>query len=258
MLDTYAWLFFLVGQYLRSATRDIQRWRDDHPDELFISDAESAHEISIQHLEFAKAICRKLPLGTLPKEIDAAISHHAHGGALADRLEYTLGNIGQRFSNELRSHQFKYVSPELAGYYGQKEPFGPHVAKRFPDASEDLENAGNCLALEQSTASVFHLMRAMEVAVRVLATRLGITIHPKDSWGLIVGRMDPKIRAMPDNTAAKKRKKDAWSGVASNLHHVGQAWRNSTMHPKKTYTQSEAREVYEAVRAFMTNLASLR
>src|SRR5207302_822968 len=104
---------------------------------------------------------------------------------------------------------------------------------------------------------VFHLMRAMEVAVKKLGKRLTITIHPKDTWGLIVGRMTPKIAAMKDDTPARKDKKDAWSEAAANLHHVGQATRNGTMHPKKTYTPQQSREVYDAVRAFMTALAAL-
>ena len=97
----------------------------------------------------------------------------------------------------------------------------------------------------------------MEVAVKKLAPRLRITVHPKDTWGLIVGRMTPKIAAMKDDTPARKRKKDAWSEAVTNLHHVGQATRNGTMHPRKTYTPQQGREVYDAVRVFMTGLAEL-
>jgi hypothetical protein len=52
-------------------------------------------------------------------------------------------------------------------------------------------------------------------------------------------------------------KRDAWSESHSHLYHVKQAWRNGTMHPKKTYTQEEAEAVFAAVRVFMRHLAKL-
>ncbi len=131
------------------------------------------------------------------------------------------------------------------------------MAEKFGAASVDIESAHNCYAAGESTACVFHLMRAMEVAVRKLAGRLKIKIHPKDTWGLIVGRMMPVIAAMADDTMARKKKKDAWAEAAVNLRHVGQAWRNSTMHPAKSYTLPQAKEVLDAVRVFMTGLAAL-
>ena len=51
--------------------------------------------------------------------------------------------------------------------------------------------------------------------------------------------------------------RDNWSQVHANLYHVKQAWRNDTMHPKATYTEEEAREVFDAMKAFMRHLATM-
>ncbi len=51
--------------------------------------------------------------------------------------------------------------------------------------------------------------------------------------------------------------RDEWSGRHVNLYHVKQAWRNSTMHPKETCTSEQAKEVFDAVRVFMRQLATL-
>jgi hypothetical protein len=69
--------------------------------------------------------------------------------------------------------------------------------------------------------------------------------------------MDAKIANMPAATDAQKRKKNAWEEARANLHHVGSVWRNSTMHPARFYTSSQAREVFEATRVFMIALAAL-
>lgn len=98
---------------------------------------------------------------------------------------------------------------------------------------------------------VFHLMRAMEAAVKALALRVGAA-HVEKEWGKLLSDISTAIEAMP-----KGAERDRWSESHSHLYHVKQAWRNDTMHPKKTYTEEEARTVYQAVRSFMTHLASL-
>jgi hypothetical protein len=43
-----------------------------------------------------------------------------------------------------------------------KDFLGAEVRAAFPSAVEDIEEAGNCMALECSTAAVFHFMRILE------------------------------------------------------------------------------------------------
>ena len=170
-----------------------------------------------------------------------------------------LKRIGERFRDELGERWFLYVTPELAKFYDQEHLFGPWVSEKFPNAKDDIKNAGNCYAVGQSTACVFHLMRGMEVVVRKLARRphMNITITPKTTWRQITGAMDAKIAAMPDGSFREKNRKEKWEASRANLHHVGSVWRNTTMHPAKTYTQSQARDALDACRVFMTALCDL-
>jgi hypothetical protein len=121
--------------------------------------------------------------------------------------------------------------------------FGEAVAKKFKGAGADIHNAGNCLALAQPTACVFHLMRAMELVVRQLSKRLKVTITPQATWRQMTGQMDDKIKKMPENTDKLKHKRNEWEAARANLHLVGSVWRNNTMHPAVSYTQSQARDV---------------
>lgn len=68
--------------------------------------------------------------------------------------------------------------------YEQNEPlFGKEVCDKFPSAAFDIAEAGRCLALERSTACVFHLMRVVEVAIKVVSAFLGVDEPKSPNWG---------------------------------------------------------------------------
>jgi hypothetical protein len=172
-------------------------------------------------------------------------------------ISQAINHLLSRIKDDLALQKFYRVVPEDFSFYGRADLFGEVVAKKFKGAEADIRNAGNCLALGQGTACVFHLMRAMELAVRQLSVRLKVTIKPQTTWRVMTGQMDDKIKKMPENTDRLKRKKNDWESARANLHQVGSVWRNNTMHPATSYTPSQARDVLGAVRIFMVGLAAL-
>ena len=172
-------------------------------------------------------------------------------------IAQAIMHLVARLADELDQQFFFHLFQEDVRHYGQKDLFGAEVAKEFKAAASDIEQAGNCLALQQPTACVFHLMRAMEIAVRQLAKRLKVTITPQTTWRQMTSNMDPKIKAMSEKTERQKQKKNEWEAARANLHHVGSVWRNNTMHPATSYTQSQALDVLNAVRVFMSGLCAL-
>jgi hypothetical protein len=168
--------------------------------------------------------------------------------ALVDVLNPLLG----AFKDEMESRVVVSLSPRHSALYQSNSPiFGKNVETAFPGAADDINEAGKCLAVEQSTAAVFHLMRAMERAIQTLSSKLGIENVERD-WGKLLSDINTKIVDMP-----KGELRDRWSESHTHLYHVKQAWRNSTMHPKQTYTMNEATAIFEAVRSFMTDLCTL-
>lgn len=134
-------------------------------------------------------------------------------------------------------------------------PFGKEVADRFPNAGSDISEGAKCLGLSRNTACVFHLMRALEEVVRELGKSLSITVLKKDNteleWGKILANMKVPVEAMSGPS------KDQWSEALTLLYHVKNCWRNATMHPKQSYTDEEARDIYNAVNSFMRRVAKL-
>ena len=129
-------------------------------------------------------------------------------------------------------------------------PFGDDVSLAFSGAKYDIEEAAKCLALRRATACVFHLMRTMEYSVQRLCAKLGITNVDRE-WGKLLSSIDEAIKAM-----GKTDEANDWSEIRSSMYHVKQAWRNTTMHPNKTYTEEQAEEIFRAVKSFLVHLAT--
>lgn len=129
--------------------------------------------------------------------------------------------------------------------------FGFEVWDTFPTSDRDIEESGKCLALNRNTACVFHLMRAMEAALRALADKISATVQDSNgqflAWGVIVANIKDKLPNLSRE----------WTEAHNLLWGVGKAWRNTTMHPAETYTDEEAETLFNAVRGFMRHLAPL-
>jgi len=172
-----------------------------------------------------------------------------------------LGNNLTAMNNVLRdefiSRKVIVISRDAEKLYAPLTSlFGDEVEAKFSGQSEDIAEAGKCIALGRYTASVFHLMRAMEAVVGVLGAKLNVTIVDKNNmdleWGKILSNLSAPIEAMP-----KGKEKEDWSEAFTLLVHVKQAWRNPTMHPKQTYTEEQAKEIFAATRSFMNSLTPL-
>jgi HEPN domain-containing protein len=131
---------------------------------------------------------------------------------------------------------------------------GKEVNDRLPDAIDDIEDAGKCLALGQGTACVLHTMRVLEVGLRTLARALNIPFAP--SW-------ESYLRQIGDNIGQKhaskspKWKKDEkfYRDLSGDLLTIKQAWRNPTMHVDRKYSIEEAEQIFQAAEHFMQRLA---
>ncbi len=168
-----------------------------------------------------------------------------------------LSELAHRINNDLSDTKFLIIHRDVFQLYGQVQPiFGENVEYKFPQVSEDISEAGKCIALNRYTAAVFHLMRAMEAALKVLGIKLNVTVVDKDNvdleWGKILSNLSSQIEYMP-----KGEPKQRWSSAFSLLLHAKTAWRNPTMHPKQTYTKEQAKEIFAATRSFMNSLTEL-
>ena|ERR1017187_3259713 len=163
--------------------------------------------------------------------------------------------LRERIKDDLTGLSFIYVAdPSL---YNSKEPFGDLVTAKFPNTITDLQEAGKCLALKLSTASVFHLMRALDASMRHFIAALGTTAPQDRDWQYYLDAINKAVGQLPTTSELERSRKSDMAAAASNLYNVKLAWRNGVMHPKDSYSPEEAREVYDSVKIFMRHLAGV-
>ncbi|MBU6508243.1 MAG: hypothetical protein KGQ82_12160, partial [Alphaproteobacteria bacterium] len=132
--------------------------------------------------------------------------------------------------------------------------FGDGVEAKFPALmSEDISEAGKCLALNRWNAAVFHLMRVMEIALQKLGDVLNVSLVNEKQWQNILDEVNREIRKLDH----KLPRTIALAEISFHLYAVKLAWRNEVMHPKQTYTHEEADAIFRNVRIFIRELAGV-
>lgn len=172
-----------------------------------------------------------------------------------------LGELGRelqgRLDDEMETAVYLSLSFGEARRYTAVDPFGGDVLTAFPSTRYDIEEATKCLVLERGTASVFHLMRVVEVGLKALGNRLAVDTAHKPGWETILKKADGQMSLPNDRKEPDWIKDEAFlSAAITMLTAVKTAWRNPTMHVEKTYTVEQAEGIWEAVRGFMRQLAT--
>lgn len=272
MLNDWGYTYFYVGLGLGYAELDLQnyvKWENvgkpsGHPVQID-PDNPIIQVIYTRCDEFSR-LPQNQELGAIPGNLErlkakiiAAKRRKLQGDSLlsANDILTDVERLKNDFLYVLHNSWFYSLTPQLAKLYGQPQLFGPAVAKKFPGASNDIEWAGNCLALGKPTACVLHLNRVMEIVLHRIARKLHVTPDAKDNMGSILGKMTDPIKNMPDKTETQKRKKEKWAECRTNLYHVKMAWRDPSSHGKQSYDGRQAGDILERVRAFMQQLATL-
>lgn len=183
----------------------------------------------------------------------------AGGSYEARSIEDAITGLVASFHSECMNQTSLVVDPNRVEFFEQTEPvFGDAVSLKFGKIATDIAEAGKCYALERPTACVFHLMRVAEFAVKRLGKKLQVPIDvEKEGWYQIIVHVNRGVDALPSRTAAQRKKKQALGAAAAHLNSVRIATRNDVMHPKATYTDEEAKTLFDATKALMQQMAKI-
>lgn len=246
-------MIFLAGRFTLVVQNliNIREIAAVHPGQL----KSPAKEICIATLKQALRECDALGL-TLSSMYITEFLEDLKEPMQHDVVEGRIRVATDRMNDELSLATFIQIANTKADYYYNDEIFGQAVMNRFPKAIEDIQEAAKCFALGRSTACVFHLMRAMELATQYLGKRLGLSFVTEKNWANILDQVDKAIKALPVKNSRQKAKRNRLSEASAHLRMVKDAWRNDVMHPKETYTEEEAERVFRNVKDFMVHLAT--
>jgi hypothetical protein len=170
---------------------------------------------------------------------------------------------------ELKEVEFLRVAADRMGLINRDDLFGAQVNEMFGSATKDIREAGNCLSAECNTAAVFHLMRASEIALRVLARDRNVAFKDKPleqkQWGEILGALEGIVKDLREgdskrwlNLEVREVQIRFYNEVLQEFRGFNEAWRKhlSHAHCDSIYDRDYSMSVFKHVRAFMQKLAS--
>jgi len=211
---------------------------------------------------FSELSCQLADMGLIMSQKKSErIRDELVGGARIPDLREQFDELRARVKDELDLVLTLLVpATDMRLYESPLAVFGSDTVDHFPGVGLEVEEAGKCLALNRGTACVFHLMRTMEVGLRALGKSLNDPdMDPKrnPSWEAILKKSDRELQQPYAGRCPE------WQGdpqffaeATATLRAVKDAWRNPTMHVDIRYDEEQARDVWNAVRAFMRHLAT--
>jgi hypothetical protein len=149
---------------------------------------------------------------------------------------------------ELCEHIFFRIPNEEKSFYDDVQ-LASAAMDAFPSAVPEVSNAGKCFALDQPTACVLHLMRALEVPLKALIAALNF-IPSNPNWQTVINECEREIRKLKD-----KGDQEFYSEAATNFLYFKNAWRNHVMHGRDTYDKRQAFDIMMHVAGFMKVLS---
>ncbi len=186
------------------------------------------------------------------------------------RLKHHIQDVCNRGPDDFADPTVLVVPPSKRDLYQSDEPefgqqFGKDVARKFKTrGKQEVGEAANCLALGRDTACVFHLMRAVEVAIEALRLCLGLPAPTKGqhkAWGAILGRFQEEIdkrnedRAWPRQWSSLEDKR-FFEQVQMALISIKDGCRDDTMHVERSYNERQAQHMFALTKGFMERVAS--
>jgi hypothetical protein len=218
------------------------------------------------HVEEARRQCELIELAGSVRRCDLFLKALKPGLRWLE-LKNQAKVLLEEIEGELHHRRFAFVTNAKATIHDSLSKDWADVWATFPSSKADTEAATDCYALEQHTASVFHLMRVAEFGLRALAKKLRVKITHKGKacpveygdWGKVITEIKSKITLAHALPAGPKRqtKLEFYSDAADHCTFMKDIWRNNVSHTRKVYNESEALAVLSRVKGFMAFLARI-
>lgn len=194
--------------------------------------------------------CARLGIRSTKRHIDRFLFHQELSAEIVANF---MQEIFQRFQDDLRDQIFVQIPQTHASLYENPLDGWEPVIERI-DCKVDISEAGLCLALERSSASVFHIIGVLQACLNVLAKSLRVKVDLETStWNKIINHMETGVnqkQLIGSKSKWKKELEPFYSEVLFDLKAIKNAWRNPTMHFWKGATEAEARKIYDRTKDF--------
>jgi hypothetical protein len=207
-------------------------------------------------LALRKATCNTLGLRFSEMQVDRLLESLHEPSLTYRELSQQFDALEDRLCDELKSARMLRLSAEKAAYYDLPLDGWDAVTDSFPSAAFDLEEAAKSFALNRHTASVFHLMRVLEIGLVTLGDHYGVNTD-RSNWHEIIMDIEKSVKQLGPNDGPDWRDNQQFGSEAcAQFRFFKDAWRNHVMHFRLTFDDERALTIRTGVRAFMLHLAT--
>jgi hypothetical protein len=176
---------------------------------------------------------------------------------LVDRLR-------NQIDREISAECFFHYMREDAHLVAAVEKDWADIITAFPSIKPEIVAGIDCFAIGHNTACVFHMMRATEFGLRMIARERGIKTVGRNKpieWGMwrdLFQAIEGKLRGIHNAAAGPKREAalQFYEGAVSDLRALQANYRDPTMHFRDSYDRGQAHSAMFRVKSLMTNLAT--
>ncbi len=198
--------------------------------------------------------CHNLLLDSAEDQAVRIMSLFSSDKPTYSQLASAVIELQNRIDDQLGRRKFYQLRPDVADLFENINPFGDQVATRFPSASHDIAEASKCYACDRFDATVYHLMLAMEVALRCLAKRVNVKYSP--NWMVYLDKIDKTLKSKAKKSSLRKSRLIFLGNASALLRAVKEAWRDDSMHIAGKYGPDQTRDIFMSVKAFMVHLST--
>lgn len=217
-----------------------------------------------QFLEATLSICNALILRSAPTRIQMFIEEFEED-IHPLRCTVCIREVRDLIEHDLQSIYFESIAPSKAAHYSTG--FSERIDQGFPSAKEDIREAGSCFALNRHTACAFHLIRALEVALRAFARCSGVKMTSKtipleyQDWYNIIESIESKSKTVYGDLPRGPVKGNAlafFHACIADLNFFKDAVRNILVHNRRgLYNEPEAASLMLRAREFFDRIVPL-
>jgi hypothetical protein len=223
---------------------------------------EKVREIHTKSVALAN-VARHYSLMSIAKQCDriAAAINQDDFHIDADLLGRLVGELRQRFNDELEDRYFLHLEPKQAAMFEKPTEKWAETITRFSEVEFNIKESGKCFALERYGSAVFHILLVAEYGVIQIANCMNVS-STRPGWGdleKVQRLLIPKYPQRPPEV----QKQSAWlESVVPLATVVKDNWRHKLTHVDNQivwqdtdFSPEVAEEIVNATRGFMRKLA---
>jgi hypothetical protein len=144
-------------------------------------------------------------------------------------------------------------------YFDQPIEGWEEILEAFPGALDNFEEASRCLALGRNTACVYHLSGIVQEALEAVSRELSIPLDPtSDTWNGLISKINKAVegKQLSEPREEWKANEAFYAELLQDLKAIKNAWRNPTMHFRRTYSDGDSIKAYARVQEFMDHIST--